>query len=218
MLASWSPSKKFSPKAVTVEEAWLYGLTKIEPVPSGKDYVSYCFVFADLNCDQCSRSQYHALPRIVISRRDYLKMLRYSNNYMQYQFVLSFAYLVAHVSHVEPKSGRCGQVSKGHMPFLQVITYEKKTVIETDLLTVPCMCKTIAGIFHSRDHYAIAEVDHFKSRIVTIDGLYWKCRLIDLNVLGIECIPDLPSKLIIPGHQRGKEMVNGITIVINRVK
>ena len=172
MLASWSPSKKISPKAVTVEDAWLYGLTKIEPVPSGRDYVSYSFVFADLNCDQCS--QYHALPRIVIGDRDYLKMLRYSNDYMQYQFILSFAYLVAHVSHIEPKSGRCGRVSKGHMPFLLVITYEKQTVIETDLLTVPHLCKTIVGIFHSRDHYAIAEVDFFKSRTVTIyDGLYW---------------------------------------------
>ena len=231
MLASWSPSKKISPKAVTVEDAWLYGLTKIEPVPSGRDYVSYSFVFADLNCDQCS--QYHASPRIVIGDRDYLKMLRYSNDYMQYQFILSFAYLVAHVSHIEPKSGRCGRVSKGHMPFLLVITYEKQTVIETDLLTVPHLYKTIVGIFHSRDHYAIAEVDHVKSRIVTIyDGLYWplstwmdnitqllkKCRLMDLDVLGIECIPDLPSKLIIPGHRRGKEMVNGITIVVNRVK
>ena len=35
MLASWSPSKKISPKAVTVEDAWLYGLMKIEPVPVG---------------------------------------------------------------------------------------------------------------------------------------------------------------------------------------
>ena len=121
----------------------------------------------------------------------------------------------------------------GHMPFLQVITYEKQSVIETDLLTVPHLCKTIVGIFHSRDHYAIAEVDHFKSRIVTIyDGLYWplstwmdnitqllkKYRLIDLDVRGIENIPDLPSKWIIPGHRCGKEMVNGMTLVINRVK
>jgi hypothetical protein len=37
MPASWSPSKKISPKTVTVEEAWLYGLTTILPVPSGKD-------------------------------------------------------------------------------------------------------------------------------------------------------------------------------------
>jgi hypothetical protein len=36
MLASWCPPKKIYPKAVTVDEAWLYGLTKIEPVPSGK--------------------------------------------------------------------------------------------------------------------------------------------------------------------------------------
>ncbi len=80
MLASWSPSKNISPKVVTVEEAWLYGLTTILPVPSGKDYVSYSFVFADLNCDQCSRSQYHLSPHIVIGDRDYLKMIRYSNN------------------------------------------------------------------------------------------------------------------------------------------
>ncbi len=143
---------------------------------------------------------------------------------MQYQFILSFAYLLAHVSHIEPKSD---------LPFLQVIAYEKASVLESDLVTVPYMCKTIVGIFHSSDHYGIAEVDHLKLRIVTIyDGLYWplstwmdnitqllkKCRLIDLDVLGIECIPDLPSKWIIPGHRCGKEMVNGMTLVINRVK
>ena len=172
---------------------------KIEPVPSGKDYVSHSFVFAVLNCDQCS--QYHALPHIVIGDSNYLKMVCYSNDYMQYQFIVSFAYLVAHVSHIEAKSGRRGPVSKGHMPFLQVITYEKQSVLETDLLTVPHLCKTIVGIFHSCDHYAIAEVDHIKSTIVTIyDGLYWplstwmdnitqllkKCRLIDLDILGIK--------------------------------
>ncbi len=231
MLATWCPPKKMSPKAVTVEDAWLYSLTKIEPVPSGRDFVSYSFVFADLNCDQCS--QYHALPSIVIGDREYLKMLRYSNNYLKYQFILSFAYLVAHVSHIEQKSSRRGLVSKGHMPFLQVITCEKQRVVETNLLTVPRLCKTIVGIFHSNNHYAIAEVDHCNSRSITIyDGLYWplstwmdnitqllkKCRLIDLDVLGIECIPNLPSKWIIPGHRRGKEMVNGITIMINRVK
>jgi hypothetical protein len=51
-----------------------------------------------------------------------------------------------------------------------------------------------------------------------ITQLLKKCRLIDLDVLGIECIPDLPSLLIIPGHRRGKEVVNGMTLVINRVK
>ena len=143
MLASWSPSEKISPKAVTVEEAWRYGLTTILPVCQGKDYVSYSFVLADLHCDQCSCSQYHLSPRIVIGDKDYLKRIRYSNNYMQYQFILSFAYLVAHVSHIEPKSD---------LPFLQVIAYEKASVIESDLVTVPHLCKTIVGIFHSSDH------------------------------------------------------------------
>ena len=105
MLASWSPSEKISPKAVTVEEAWRHGLTTILPVRQGRDYVSYSFVLADLNCDQCSCSQYHLSPRIVIGDKDYLKRICYSNDYMQYQFILSFAYLVAHVSHIEPKSG-----------------------------------------------------------------------------------------------------------------
>jgi len=52
MLATWRarPQKKVSPKVVTVQEAWIYGLTKIEPVPSGKELVSYSFVFAELEC------------------------------------------------------------------------------------------------------------------------------------------------------------------------
>ncbi len=79
MLATWCPPKKKSPKAVTVQQGWLFGLIKKEPVPSGTDFVEYSFVFADLNCDQCC--QYHALPPIVIDDSDYLKMLRYSNDY-----------------------------------------------------------------------------------------------------------------------------------------
>ncbi len=48
--------------------------------------------------------------------------------------------------------------------------------------------------------------------------LLMKCRLVDLNVLAYECIPDLPTKTIIPGHRRGKEMVNGVAIIIDWVK
>jgi hypothetical protein len=119
------------------------------------------------------------------------------------------------------------------MPILQVITYKKSTLIPSDLLTVPRVCKTIVGIFHSRDHYAIAHIDHCKSRTITIyDGLYWelstwmenlvqllkKCRLVDMNIVSMEVIADPPTELIVPGHRRGKEMVNGITIIIERVK
>jgi hypothetical protein len=118
------------------------------------------------------------------------------------------------------------------MPFLQVITYEKATVIPSDLLTVPRLCKSILGIFHSREHYAVANIDHGKNRTITIyDGLYWdlttwmdnmvqllkKCRLVDLNVVSIEVIGDSPTKLIVPGHHCGKEMVNGLIIIIERV-
>ncbi len=82
-------------------------------------------------CDQCF--QYHALPRIFIGDKDYLKMVRYSNEYMQFQIILSFAYLVAHISHIEQKSVKRGAVSKGHMPFLQVITYESRTLISSEV-------------------------------------------------------------------------------------
>jgi hypothetical protein len=37
-------------------------------------------------------------------------------------------------------------VSKGNMPFLQVITYEKAAVIPSGFLTVPHLCKTIVGL------------------------------------------------------------------------
>jgi hypothetical protein len=68
-----------------------------------------------------------------------------------------------------------GSSSKGKIPFLQVITYERRQrVIETDLNTIPHVYKTIDGIFHSQDQYAIAEVDHCKSRTITIyDGPFW---------------------------------------------
>ena len=81
----------------------------------------------------------------------------------------------------------------------------------------------------SRDHYAVAHIDHGKSRTITIyDGLYWdlttwmdnivqllmKCRLVDLNVVSIKVIGDSLTKLIVPGHHRGKEMV---IIIIEQV-
>ena len=218
------------PKTVAVKEAWQYALSKVEPVPCGSEYLSFSFVYAELRCDQCF--QYHSVPRIVIGDQDYLKRLRYGNDYMQFQFIVSFAYLVQHICHIQQKSVKRGVVSKDNMPFLQVITYEKSAVIPSDLLTVPRECKTIVGIFHSRDHYAIAHIDHGKSRTITIyDGLYWelttwmdnlvqllkKCRLVEMNVLSFEVVADSPTKLIVPGHRRGKEMVNGLIIIIDRV-
>ena len=236
MLKEWHPSKNKSPKTVSVKEAWQYALSKVESVPCGSDYILFSFVYAELRCDQCLHQ--HSSPRIVIGDEDYLKRLRYGNDYMQYQFIVSFAYLVQHICHIEQKcvSKRgvsLDKVSTGNMPFLQVNTYEKQVVIPTDLLTVPRLCKTIVGVFHSRDHYAIAHIDHCKSRTITIyDGLFWplstwmdnitqilkKCRLVDLNVVSIEVIDDSPTKYIVPGHRRGKEMVNGLTIIIERVK
>jgi hypothetical protein len=46
-----------------------------------------------------------------------------------------------------------------------------------------------------------------------IAQLFKKCRLVDLNVVG-----DSPTKFIVPGHRCGKEMVNGLTIIIEWVK
>jgi len=232
MLSEWRPSKKKSPKTVSVKEAWQYNLSTLQPVQFGTQYVSFRFVWADLICDQCF--QHHSPPRIVVGDQDYLKRLRYGTDYMQFQFILSFAYLVQHISHIEQKSIKCGVDSTATiMPFLQVITYEESTVLPSDLLTLPRDCKTIVGIFHSHDHYAIARIDLGQSRTVTIyDGLYWelttwmdnvnqllrRCRLVDIDVIAMEVRGDLPTKVIIPGHRRGKEMVNGLTIVFEQVE
>jgi hypothetical protein len=146
MLAEWHPSKKKSPKAVSVKEAWQYAMSKVKSVPCGSKYLSFSFIYAELRCDQCF--QHHFLPRIVIGDQDYLKKLRYGSDYMQYQFIVSFAYLVQHICRIQQQKSVKRGVPKGNMPFLQVITYEKATVIPSDLLTVPCLCKTIVGIFH----------------------------------------------------------------------
>ncbi len=45
-----------------------------------------------------------------------------------------------------------------------------------------------------------------------------KCRLIELDTEAVEIIPDTPSKWIVPGHRCGEDMVNGISIIVNRVK
>jgi hypothetical protein len=135
MVKEWYPSKKKSPKTVSVKEAWQYALAKVESVPCGLEYHPFRFVYAELRCDQCF--QYHSVPRIVIGDQDYLKRLRYGNDYMQYQFIVSFAYFVQHICHIQQKSVKRGVplvVSNDNMPFLQVITYEKAIVIPSDLL------------------------------------------------------------------------------------
>jgi hypothetical protein len=48
--------------------------------------------------------------------------------------------------------------------------------------------------------------------------LLLKCSLMDLDTLGIELVADPKSKLVVPGHRCGKDMVNEYTIIINSVK
>jgi hypothetical protein len=113
MVKEWYPSKKKSPKTVSVKEACQYALSKVESVPCGLEYLSFSFIYAELRCDQCF--QYHSVPRIVIGDQDYLKRLRYGIDYMQYQFIVSFAYLVQHICHIQQisvKRGLCHFSSK----------------------------------------------------------------------------------------------------------
>jgi hypothetical protein len=53
--------------------------------------------------------------------------------------------------------------------------------------------------------------------MVNIVQLLKKCRLVDLNAVSIEVLADSPTKLIVPGHRRGKEIANGLIIIIERV-
>ncbi len=97
-----------------------------------------------------------------------------------------------------------------------MITYENQRLVKDDVIPVPRGHKTIAGIFHSSLHYAIAQVE-IKSRTITIyDGLFYelsswynnvvqllkKCDLIDFETLGVDLIPDPKSKLIFEGQFR----------------
>jgi hypothetical protein len=65
-----------------------------------------------------------------------------------------------------------------------LLTRPSVSLVKTDLVTVPRVHRTIARVFHSGNHYAIAEVDHCNSRTITIyDGLFY-----DLSVwLAEEC-------------------------------
>jgi len=161
----------------------------------------------------------------VIGDTAYVKFMKYGNSWFQFEFILSFVYLVAHLSHIE--------ASYAPPPFLQVITYQSQKLLKSDVVTLPRAHNTIVGVFHSSSHYAIAEVDHCQLRTITIfHGLFYdlsewhnnviqllkKCNLMDLDTLCYEIVKDPKSKLIIPGHRRGKDVVNGSTIFINGVK
>ena len=210
------PMTKVQKPTHTVAESWALGITH------SNDSDDFNFVYAHLHCDTCG--YYQALPRIVIGDAEYVKRMKYSEDYFGFEFILSFVYLVAHVSHL-------GKASNGHLPFLQVITYENQRLVKDDVVPVPRGHKTIVGVFHTSLHYAIAEVE-LKLRTITIfDGLFYdlsswynnvvqllkKCDLIDFETLGVELRPDPKSKLICPGHCRGKDVVNGYDLVINSV-
>ena len=44
-----------------------------------------------------------------------------------------------------------------------------------------------------------------------------RCRFLDLKVVSLEVIADTPTKFIVPGHRRGKVIVNGLRIIIEQV-
>ena len=210
-------TKKRQKPVLNVADAWKYGVTH------NNDTENFTFVYAELHCDTCG--VHNAIPRIVIGDSAYVKFMLYGEEYFAFEFILSFVYLVAHLSHIES--------SYAEPPFLQVITYQSQRLVKDDVITVSRAYKKIVGVFHSGCHYAIAEVDPWNSRTITIyDGLFYdlsewqknvvlllkKCNLIDFETERIDLVPDPKSKLIIPGYRRGKELVNGYTIIINNVK
>ena len=195
----------------TVAQSWELGITHSNDSDDCK------FVDAQLHCETCG--YYQALPRIAINDAKYMRRMKFCQDYYRFEFILSF------VSHVD-------NASNAQLPFLQVITYENQRLVKDDVFPVPRGHKTIAGIFHASEHYAVAEVE-LTSRTITIyDGLFYelstwynnvvrllkKCDLIEFETLGVELIPDAKSKLIFEGHRRGKDVVNGYDLVINSVK
>ena len=58
---------------------------------------------------------------MVIGDSDYVKFMKYGEKYLAFEFILSFVYLVAHVSHIE--------ASNAQLPFLQVITYQSQRLV-----------------------------------------------------------------------------------------
>jgi hypothetical protein len=126
MLATWCPIPKTTRRqpSLTVAEAWKFGVTCTQSVLNDTDYT---FVSANLQCESCCLK--HALPRIMIGDSEYSKSIRYGEQYVPYEFILSFVYLVAHVSHIEQSSAKHRSSSKAQLPFLQVTTYETQRVL-----------------------------------------------------------------------------------------
>jgi hypothetical protein len=105
MLAHWLPipTTKREEPSLTVADAWKFGVTY------NNDSDSFTFVSADLHCDTCG--VYQALPCIMIGDSAYVKFMKYGKKYFEFEFILSFVYLVAHLSHIE--------ASYAQPPFLQ---------------------------------------------------------------------------------------------------
>jgi len=158
MLAHWVsiPMTKRQKPSLTVADAWKFGVTY------NNDSDNFTFVSADLHCETCG--VYQALPRMVIGDSDYVKFMKYGEKYLAFEFILSFVYLVAHVSHIE--------ASNAQLPFLQVITYQSQWLVKDDVVTVPRVHNAIVGVFHSGNHYTIAEVDH-ASRVPSLSMMVY---------------------------------------------
>ena len=95
MLAHWRPiptTRKRQIPSLTVADAWKFGVTY------KNDSDNFTFVSADLHCTTCG--VYQALPCIVIGDSAYVKFMKYGKNYFQFEFILSFVYLVAHLSQL----------------------------------------------------------------------------------------------------------------------
>ena len=99
MLSKHQPLSKTKAQkpTLTVADAWDLGVTH----SNGTD--DFKFVNAALHCDTCCC--YQAPPHIVIGDSAYVNRMKYSEQYFGFDFILSFVYLVAHVSHLEsPKA------------------------------------------------------------------------------------------------------------------
>ena len=89
---------KVQKPTLTVADAWDLGVTH------SNDTDDFNFVYAHLHCEACG--YYQALPRIVIGDSAYVNRMKYSEQFFGFDFILSFVYLVAHVSHLEPPNAR----------------------------------------------------------------------------------------------------------------
>jgi hypothetical protein len=114
----------------------------------------FCFEFLTLKCSCC----FSGNVIITIGDDAYINACRSTQRWFEYDFIASFASLIAHVSHNE-------KIQLMHCP------NPTEKIVEVECRNLKETVETIVCVVHGRQHFALLSIDVKKSVVQVFDGL-----------------------------------------------